>query len=42
METAACVFYPNHHLKKVWDRFLDLQEILDCRHVRQSVVVLRK
>lgn len=36
------VFHSNKYLERVWGRFFDLQEILDCHHVRQSVVVLRK
>lgn len=40
--SRAHVFYSNHYLLKVWDRFFDLREILDCYHVRQSVVIFRK
>lgn len=38
----AQVFHSNDYLERVWGRFLDIQEILDCHHVRQSVVVLKK
>jgi len=38
----AQVFHSNSYLERVWGRFFDLQEILDCHHARQSVVVLRK
>ncbi|MCH2182123.1 MAG: class I SAM-dependent methyltransferase [Mariniblastus sp.] len=38
----AQVFHSNNYLERVWGRFFDVQEILDCHHVRQSVVVLKK
>ncbi len=38
----AQVFHSNHYLRQVWGRFFKVHAILDCHHVRQSVVVLRK
>ncbi len=38
----AQVFHSNNYLHQVWGRFFEIEEILDCHHVRQSVVVLRK
>ena len=38
----AQVFHSNDYLERVWGRFLKLREIMDCHHVRQSVVVLQK
>lgn len=36
----AQVFHSNNYLEQVWGRFFEIKEILDCHHVRQSVVVL--
>ena len=38
----AQVFHSNCYLRNVWGRFFDVEAILPCHHVRQSVVVLRK
>ncbi len=38
----AQVFHSNDYLHQVWGRFMDICEILDCFHVRQSVVVMKK
>ena len=36
----AQVFHSNNYLHRVWGRFFEIRKILDCDHVRQSVVVL--
>ena len=38
----AQVFHSNSYLRNVWGRFFDIEAILPCHHVRQTVVVLRK
>ena len=38
----AQVFHSNCYLRNVWGRFFDVEAIMPCHHVRQSVVVLRK
>ncbi len=38
----AQVFHSNNYLQQVWGRFFEIEEILPCHHVRQSVLVLRK
>lgn len=38
----AQVFHSNNYLRKVWGRFFDIETIMPCHHVRQTVVVLRK
>ncbi len=38
----AQVFHSNNYLRKVWGRFFDIEAIMPCHHVRQTVVVLRK
>jgi ubiquinone/menaquinone biosynthesis C-methylase UbiE len=38
----AQVFHSNDYLRNVWGRFFDIEAILPCHHVRQTVVVLRK
>ena len=38
----AQVFHSNNYIRRVWGRFLEVEEILDCHHVRQSVVILSK
>ena len=38
----AQVFHSNGYIHQVWSRFFEVREILDCHHVRQTVVVLQK
>lgn len=38
----AQVFHSNNYLRKVWGRFFDIEAIMPCHHVRQTVVVLKK
>ena len=38
----AQVFHSNSYLRNVWGRFFDIEAIMPCHHVRQTVVVLRK
>lgn len=38
----AQVFHSDNYLRKVWGRFFDVEAIMPCHHVRQTVVVLRK
>ena len=38
----AQVFHSNSYLHNVWGRFFDIEAIMPCHHVRQTVVVLRK
>ena len=38
----AQVFHSNNYLRNVWGRFFDVEAIMPCHHVRQTVVVLKK
>ena len=38
----AQVFHSNNYLHKVWGRFFEIEAIMPCHHVRQTVVVLKK
>ena len=38
----AQVFHSNNYLHNVWGRFFDVEAIMPCHHVRQTVVVLKK
>ena len=38
----AQVFHSNNYIRRVWGRFLNVEEIRDCHHVRQSVVIMTK
>ena len=38
----AQVFHSNSYLRNVWGRFFNIEAIMPCHHVRQTVVVLRK
>ena len=38
----AQVFHSNNYLNNVWGRFFDIEAIMPCHHVRQTVVVLKK
>ena len=38
----AQVFHSNNYIHNVWGRFFDVEAIMPCHHVRQTVVVLKK